>query len=180
MEQWAWEPTIVKSLVIASGEPVDEETIEALYEQASIAKADDLARQTFYSATEWSMFSSFDIQEGGETVMALAQRMARKHISHDVPHSADLGALYSIADANIRDDEDVALYRYIWAEAIATKIFQQVKLSYETKRDLPTSAIHEHLVNPNCFHSLSTAFQLSGFLDEEPPLDALWQRYRLT
>lgn len=180
MEQWVWEPTILKSLVVASGEPVDDETIEALYEQASIAKADDLARQVFFSATEWAMFSSFNIQEGGETVMALAQRMARQYIPHDLPHSADLGALYSIADANIRDNEHVALYRYIWAEAVATNIFEKVKSSYETKKGLPSSAIREHLVNPSSFYDLSIAFELSAFLIKDPALDALWRRYRLS
>jgi Zn-dependent oligopeptidase len=181
MEQWVWEPTFLKSLIVASGDPVDDDTIQALYEQASIAKADDLARQAYYSATEWAMFSNFNIQSGGETVMALAQRMARQYIPHDVPHSADLGALYNIADANIRDNEHVALYRYLWAEAIATNIFEQVKASYETKKVVPTSAIYEHLVNPSCLDSLSTAFELSNFMNtHDPPLDALWRRYRLT
>ena len=175
MEQWLWDPTFLKSLLVASGDLLDDEAVAVLYNQARRAKADDLARQTFYSATEWEIFSDYNIQaKETETIMALAQRLARQHIPHDVPHPTDLGALHHIADANIRDMEQVALYRYIWAEVVAANVFEETKASYEADKSLPTDALVRHLCVPTSLESLTSELSRG-----ELRVDALWRRYRL-
>jgi Zn-dependent oligopeptidase len=173
MEHWLWEPVILKSLLEASGEQLEDEAIDTLYQQASAAKADELARQVFYSATEWEMFRTFNNSEG-ETIMALSHRLAKKHIPHDVPDPKDFGALYRIADANIRDDEPIALYRYIWAEVVAANVFEKAKSTYENSGSLPTDKLVQHLCVPSTREELTSELSV-----EERRVDALWQRYRL-
>lgn len=177
MEHWLWEPTTMKSLLVASGVEFDDETLQVLYRQAKRHKADELAHQAFYSAMEWELFSTYDLQKADETIMAVAQRLARQYIPHDVPHSTDFTALYQMANANIMDGESVALYRYLWAEVAAATLFEKVKASYESQQGLPKAALLQHLCRPTDWVSFCDAFELSS--KESLPLDSMWKRYKL-
>lgn len=176
MEHFLWDPATMKSLLTASGVDFQDETIDVLYRQASRAKANELAHQAFYSATEWELLSTYEIEKGDETVMALAQRLARDYIPHDVPHPTDFFALYQVANANIMDGESVALYRYLWAEAVAANIFEKVKESYENKHRVPMDAMRQHVCQPTDWQSLSNAFDIP---QDEIAVDAMWNRYNL-
>lgn len=165
-------------------ESFDDATRQALYQQASRHKADELARQAFFSATEWEMYSVFDVTQQDETLMAMTQRLARNYIPHDVPHATDLGALYQIGDANVQNGgESVALYRYLWAEAVAAHIFEQTKTAY-TSGSLRTSELRQHVLQPTNWNELTTAFgpaEKTSLADTSHELDLteMWKRYRL-
>ena len=180
MEHWLWEPSTLQSLLVASGadmESFDDATMQTLYQQASRHKADELARQAFFSATEWEMYSSFDVTQQDETLMAMTQRLARQHIPHDVPHPTDLGALYQIGDANVQNGgESVALYRYLWAEAVSAQIFAKTKTAYQTGT-LPTTELQQHVMQPTNWTEMVTAFDLETTDDLD--LTDMWNRYRL-
>ena len=175
MEQWLWEPSTMNSLLAASGvEEWDAETQQTLYKQARRDKADELARQAFSGAAEWAMLSDYNVQSADETVMALVQRLAGDYIPQDVPHATDFGALYAVADANIRDGECAALYRYLWAEAVAAQVFLYAKTSYEKEGKLPQAALRQHLCQPSSWPELTDSFEM----DEIDP-DILLQRYQI-
>ena len=175
MEQWLWEPTTLQSLLVASGVEWDDETRQALYAQARRAKADDLARQAFFSATEWALLSDYNVQNADETVMALTQRLARQYIPHDVPHPTDFSALYAVADANIRDGECAALYRYLWAETVAARVFTYTKTEYQKQGTLPQELLQAHLCRPSSWKELTEAFDMSA---DSIETDVLWERYQ--
>ena len=185
MEHWLWEPQTLQSLLTASGVEWDTETIDNLYQQARRNKADELARQAWHAAMEWEIFTTYDVKASDESVMSLAQRLARDHVSHDVPHPTDLGALYHLADSHIRDQEP--LYRYIWAEAVAAHVFEHARKHYETTGQIPKDALIQHVVQPTSWSELSIAFQITsedagdtgGDNDGRLPLEALWNRYQL-
>lgn len=181
MEQWLWEPSTLQSLVAASG--VDEtwnaDMQQDLYQQARQDKAEDLLQQAFFGATEaYMMGDEYNLQDATETVMALTQRMARRYVPHAVPHATDFSALYSIAEANIRDGLCAAFYRYIWAEAVAAQVFCYTKRAYhETQgRALTRDALRKHVCQPSSWKELTVAFDLSA--DEIDPKPLL-ERYQL-
>ena len=176
MEHMLWEPSTLTSLLTASGVEFDSDTIDKLYQQARRHKADELARQAWYAAMEWELFTTYDVKNGDETIMALAQRLARQYVPHNVPHPTDLGALYHLGDAHIVDKEP--LYRYLWAEAVAAHIFETSRLAYEETGTLPKEALQQHVVQPTSWSELSGAFNMAS-ADDELPLEALWKRYQL-
>ena len=178
MEQWLWEPSTFKSLLVASGVECDDESIQKLSQQARRVKMDELARQVFYSAVEWEFMTTFDLR-GDETIMALTQRLAREYIPHDVPHTTDLGALYHLADANIRDGEFGALYRYIWAEAVAASVFSKCKAAYEAQKQIPRERLQNHLCQPSTWEAIRDAFELPSANETEISVDALWDRFQI-
>jgi Zn-dependent oligopeptidase len=175
MEHWLWEESTMKGLLMASGVDTDEEMLKVLYQQASRHKAADLAHQAFYGATEWELFSTYSIDSGEETVMAVAQRLAEEYIPHNVPHSTDFSALFNIAQDNIHG-ESVALYRYLWAEAVSAHVFEKTKAAYQSPEGIPKEALLQQLCQPGSWAELANAFDLPP---DKIDMDPVWKRYRL-
>lgn len=185
MEQWLWEPSTLKGLLTASGVELDQEMVDTLYQQARRQKAQTLAEQAWYAALECELFTDkYNVQNADETIMAVAQRLARRYVPHDVPHPTDLSALYQLAVAHVGEGQPPTLYRYLWAEAVAAHVFEHTRLAYESSSSMASSpdaaearkALQRHVVQPTRWSAMCLAF---GMTEDQVPLDSLWKRYRL-
>lgn len=131
MEHWLTEESTIRAMVDLSlcDEEFSTEALETAFRVRMRTKLLKLAETAFRSSLEVSLFSDFDFK-GGDTVLDLQSRLAKKFIPHADLESNNLEPLISVLKGSI-DRRHTDQYRYLWGDCASASFFKSLKGAYE-------------------------------------------------